>query len=534
MKHVFAILALFLAMTSLTAQEAPKYGDIPEGERITTRREYNEQRREAAQIIQQLERQEFDIILSELDRMVFQMQASDDSQVQETNSWGRQVLFPDAAYYGDLSDFYYPVRINIMDSGVDESHQGWAQDGVWLPEANYTGDPNIHWHGTHVGGIVWEMLREVSRQNGNIHLKDVQILNSSGAGSFAWAANAVATERAKDLESISRGEGVIYNGSFGCNCPEQAVFEAELQKSTAGGVVFVVANGNAGKATPSYPASSQHTISTAALDPSLMRASYSTIGEFTDIAMPGTNIPSYLPNNQQGTASGTSMASPFATATLALGMARYGEILHDQLYAGLYMGAIAKDIAPDGWDQMTGDGIVFVEAVRNTDPCDVPGIDCGGQDDPGDDPGEDPGDDPGDTPGDGSLFTTIVNQPYSMRWRHIGETAWRILTLHEAPVVMLSDQDADDAYLDLADWLPTYFRNRGIEVPAEMDVSNANFWTGQFLIYIAAQDGFELDLEYIICSDELTGGYFYADGFRAAPAATRSVQATDVRLIDIK
>ena len=526
MKHIFSIIAILLASLALSAQEAPKYGDIPEGERISTRHEYNAQRREAAQVIQRLEDQSYDVILSELDRMVFLVQAFDDQpRGQEVDSWGRQVIFPDNIYYSDLSDFYRPVLVKTMDSGVDENHSGWRQDGVWLPEANYTGDPNAHWHGTHVAGIIWQIVREVSRQNGNILMKDVQSLNSQGAGSMTQAANAIETERTQDAEYRAKGYAVTYNMSWGYAGPPSSTFEQVLSKSVAIGDVFVCANGNTGAATPSYPASSEMTISTAALDQGLTRASYSTIGEFTDVAMPGTNVLSYLPGDSQGYASGTSMASPFTTGVIVLGQAKWGEVLADQGNALLYAGAIAKDIAPDGWDQMTGSGVLFVQAVRNTDPCTVPGITC---DTPPDDPGDDPG--PPDDP-DGSYFTAHFDAPYVMRWKVTGESGWRILTMQELQVTILSLGAGDQEYRYFADFLPTYFRNRGIEVPVGMDVTNANFWVGQFLQYIAEQAGFTLQVDHIVNADETTGGHFYAEGFKPLPAsqALNMVRAIDTQ-----
>jgi len=511
MKHFFFVLPFFLAATFSFAQHAPRYGELPDAFKDEINRaQWNEARRDAAREVRLLERAGFDLVLSELDRIVTQTATITSTGV---DSWGRKVLFPDQVYTGDLSDFNKPVVLKISDTGVFEEHLEFATAN-FLPPSNYTGTAGEHWHGSHVAGLVWQIVRPVHLQNGNFTFKSCQNLNAQGAGSMAWAVNMLQTERREDLGYLANGAAVGYNFSWGYTGDVHSGLSNEIASSAGQGVVFFAANGNTGGETKSYPASDPRTVSVAALTPSLERASFSTIGPFTTIAAPGWQLNSTLPDNQQGKASGTSMSSPLAFGCWALAAAKWGEPLQDQENARIYVSTIAEKL--NGTPEEVGAGIVFVEAIRQTDPCDVPGIDC----DAGENPGEPDEPDPGPAPDPELAVSTNFFDGFFMRWKVTGENGWRLLYVSDLRVEILGEQSAGANYQAFTNWLPSYFRNRGIEVPPGMDIADASFWTGQFLQYIAEQQGFVVGVDYITCRDESTGGRFYADGFKPLPTGS--------------
>ncbi len=85
------------------------------------------------------------------------------------------------------------------------------------------------------------------------------------------------------------------------------------------GCVVLFAAGNANRNGVDYPASfDSRLLVVEATNTSDRRASFSSYGSSLDVVAPGENILSTLPNNATGNMSGTSMATPHASAVAAL------------------------------------------------------------------------------------------------------------------------------------------------------------------------------------------------------------------------
>jgi thermitase len=115
----------------------------------------------------------------------------------------------------------------------------------------------------------------------------------------------------------------ISNNSWGAGGSSLTLQQAISRADTAGHL-FVAAAGNNGSnndTTPSYPASynNPNIISVSATDDRDTLASFSNFGATTvDLAAPGVNILSTLPDNRYASYSGTSMATPYVTGVAAL------------------------------------------------------------------------------------------------------------------------------------------------------------------------------------------------------------------------
>jgi subtilisin family serine protease len=132
------------------------------------------------------------------------------------------------------------------------------------------------------------------------------------------------------------------------------------------GAIIVAAAGNEGDGDPStdnvaYPARYSEVIAVAAVDSSYNIPSWSSDGPEVDVAAPGVSIYSTYKNGGYATLSGTSMATPHVSATIALIQAiriAYGKqpLTFSQMYETITKTAV--DIGSPGFDVFSGYGLV--------------------------------------------------------------------------------------------------------------------------------------------------------------------------------
>jgi subtilisin len=144
------------------------------------------------------------------------------------------------------------------------------------------------------------------------------------------------------------------------------------------GMVNVAAAGNTGSwfgtgDTVEYPARLDTVIAVAATDVNNNRVYFSSTGPAVELAAPGYNIYSTLPNGAYGTKSGTSMACPHVAGTAALVIAtgipdaNGDNRINDEVRAKLQQ--TANDLGSAGRDPLYGFGLVdAAEAAYNSSP----------------------------------------------------------------------------------------------------------------------------------------------------------------------
>jgi subtilisin family serine protease len=216
------------------------------------------------------------------------------------------------------------VTVMVADTGVDAGHP--ALDSVISrydnPLSGIEDDADRVGHGTHVAGIISAVagpdgIRGVCAAR----IAAVKVLPTR---SDSWDEVAYLRGLASSLDV----PGVrVLNLSLGS--PHRNRAEAEIiAELIAANIVVVAAMGNEyrkGNAT-SYPAAHPGVIAVGASDELDQRASFSNTGGHIALAAPGVNILSTLPRapsqmggvSGYGTASGTSMATPYVSAAAAL------------------------------------------------------------------------------------------------------------------------------------------------------------------------------------------------------------------------
>lgn len=214
------------------------------------------------------------------------------------------------------------MKVAILDTGVDAGHP--ELKGRVIASRDFTdsrsGATDVVGHGTHCAGIVG-MARNGSGYVGVAPECDIlagKVLGDDGSGDFNWLVAGIdwAVEQKADVISLSLGGGPDPT-------PPDQFFPAlrrAIRRATDAGVIVLAAAGNDGGPGDrvGYPGKYPEVITVAATDINQYVAPFSSRGPAVDVAAPGDNIVSTLPNGRYAEWDGTSMATPMAAGVAAL------------------------------------------------------------------------------------------------------------------------------------------------------------------------------------------------------------------------
>lgn len=250
------------------------------------------------------------------------------------------------------------IKVGIIDTGVDLEHEDLK--GRITEYYNFISNEtkNIaddNGHGTHVAGIIG------ANKNGvgvvgvapKCELYVAKAFNSDGEGEAKNISNAIQW-------LISKKVNVI-NMSFSTK-EYASEYYYLIKKCYSQGILCICAAGNdgGGKDTIEYPAKFPETLSVTAVDINKKITDFSATGPKADIAAPGENILSTYPNNTYVTLSGTSMAAPLITGSIAIIQAkaknRFGRFLSTS-EVKLILDMYADDLGDRGKDIKYGYGV---------------------------------------------------------------------------------------------------------------------------------------------------------------------------------
>ena len=204
------------------------------------------------------------------------------------------------------------IVVAVLDTGIDPDHQDL--NGLIVAEADFTdsSSPNdIHGHGTHVAGII-------AAKNDDIGIV--------GAAPGCRLLNAKVADDVGRCQALSLAEGIIWavnNGASVINIsleirePSPQLEEA-VNYAWNRGSIIIAAAGNNGSQSPVYPACYKNCIAVAAVNQDDNLAPLSNYGDWVDVAAPGFDIYSTLPNNSYGYKTGTSFATAYVSGMAAL------------------------------------------------------------------------------------------------------------------------------------------------------------------------------------------------------------------------
>lgn len=225
----------------------------------------------------------------------------------------------------DVSTGDLGVAVCVIDDGVDRAHPDLAPN--YIGGRDFIGnddDPtpeNGDSHGTHVAGIAAAASNNgigVAGMGFNVSLMGVRI-------NFSTAQSAAAMIWATD-----NGADVV-NMSYGYYGPPTMVESSAVDYAWANNVILVAAAGNIQySGMDSYPDGYPKVICVGSTGPNDAKSGFSDFGPRVDVAGPGENIMSTLPNNTYGGNTGTSMSSPGVAGVVALLIAHGGGSLTNQ------------------------------------------------------------------------------------------------------------------------------------------------------------------------------------------------------------
>ena len=219
----------------------------------------------------------------------------------------------------DLDGAFWTNPAEIAGNGVDDDRNGFVDDIHGADVVNDDGDPaDDEGHGTHVAGIVAARAGNAEGGAGlapDAQLMIVKVLDDRRSGTASGLAEGI-------RYAVAHGARII-NTSVNGEGTSRPLQEA-IRAAGAAGALVVASAGNDGRSidlAPSYPASytdpSIVSVSSTGLGGAL--SSFSNRGLVSvDVAAPGEDILSTAADGGYELRSGTSMATPFVSAALAL------------------------------------------------------------------------------------------------------------------------------------------------------------------------------------------------------------------------
>lgn len=219
------------------------------------------------------------------------------------------------------------IVIAVLDSGCDVSHRDLKDNiiGGYNFTNDYNSNPSMYidnnGHGTHVSGIIsgknYKYEIGIAPESKLLILK---VLDSKGEGEISNLIKGI--EYAINWRGTNGEKVRIINLSLGALESNEELYKI-IKKAINMNISVVVSSGNDGDGDQKtkeyrYPAAYNEVIQVGAIDFSDNVAYFSNINNEIDIYAPGVNILSTYLNDSYRILSGTSMAAPFISGSLAL------------------------------------------------------------------------------------------------------------------------------------------------------------------------------------------------------------------------
>ncbi|WP_067069037.1 type VII secretion-associated serine protease mycosin [Carbonactinospora thermoautotrophica] len=271
------------------------------------------------------------------------------------NQWALQKLRAQEAWKYTQGE---GVTVGLVDSGADATHpdlKGQVVPGKDFYRGTGDGTTDPDGHGTAMASIIAGTGHAPSGVLGLAPKARIYPMVTGDVGSPNRLSRAKAIKYAADqgikVLNISEG-GPITNPELAKDNPEKEAIEYALRKD----VVVIAGAGNTGSNQPFYPAAYLGVIAVSAVDQNKSPWHKSGHGSWVTVAAPGVDIYAAEPGGEYDTGNGTSQATAYVSATVALIRAKFPELSANQVIHRLIK--TADDCGPPGRDDYCGYGMI--------------------------------------------------------------------------------------------------------------------------------------------------------------------------------
>ena len=322
------------------------------------------------------------LVYAQADTLSTPKAVADDPLSGPPNDWRKLVVSP--ALDPPVVTPQSPL-IALVDVAADVTHPEWTGD-PWFTSAA-PGTPITAPHGTETASVaaapangvgilgVWPGARAL-----NVPLR-TQLGPPDASGNRPLEISCSASADAIG-QAIAAGAAVInmsYGSTAECTAEKIQIYYAVHQ-----GAIAVAAAGNEfNDGNPlEFPASLPHVVTVAATTTSGRSADFSNVNDAIDVSAPGVGIMAAIPpalDTSDGVqdgytlVDGTSFAAPMVSAGLAWVRAARADLKPDQVVNAVRLSA--TDVAPKGWDALTGFGVMNVGAALALPASKIPASD---------------------------------------------------------------------------------------------------------------------------------------------------------------
>lgn len=253
--------------------------------------------------------------------------------------------------------------VAVLDTGIDYTHPDLKDNVIGgVSFVTYEKDyKDFNGHGTHVAGTI-AARGKILGVAPAAKLLAVKVLDQFGFGSYQQITNG--------LDWVRRWRGTngekvnIVNMSLGGAISDTYLHNA-IKKAVNEGICIVCAAGNEGDGKSdskeiSYPAYYPETIAVGAVDLQTGIANFSNSNDRIDIVAPGVDTYSTYLNGQYVKLSGTSMAAPHVSGSLALYYSRYYKrfgVYPEPEAVRKWVDFQSTDLGDTGYDELYGFGL---------------------------------------------------------------------------------------------------------------------------------------------------------------------------------
>lgn len=259
------------------------------------------------------------------------------------------------------------IKIALLDTGIDYNHPELSQSyRGGYDFINDDDDPmDDNGHGTHVAGIL------AAAQDGkgivgiapDAEIYAIKVSDKKGSGSFSDLAKGIAWAIDNDIDIVN----MSITGNGGSKALAKVIRTAYVEY----GLVMVAAVGN-GKGDVLYPAAYEHVIGVGSVTKENKLSSFSRTGDEVELVAPGSGIKSTAIGDGYRFSSGTSMATPLVTGSIALllesneaAWSNTGMVNGDGVWTNDELRKVlrnaAKDLGEEGKDDSFGYGLLNLD-----------------------------------------------------------------------------------------------------------------------------------------------------------------------------